>query len=187
MRIKKIDAVFGIILVLTAVFSMISVKSESVKTETASIREYARPVKVEPPLEAAVPVKQPELYDVPLDEDLQLYIISLCKEKNIEPNIVLAIIDYESDYKADATGDSGNSCGLMQVQPRWHYGRMSDLGCTDLYDPYQNITVGVDYLEELISLHNGSVEKALVAYNQGSYNGNVTEYAVNVLNIAKGI
>lgn len=59
----------------------------------------------------------------------------------------MAIIERESSGQADAV--NGDCKGLMQVSERWHKDRMERLGVTDLYDPYGNILVGVDYLSEL--------------------------------------
>ena len=113
------------------------------------------------------PIETVMLYDVPLDAELQVFIIRLCEEKHIEPSIVIAMIEKESQYDADAIGDGGASYGLMQIQPRWHQGRMDRLGVTDLLDPRQNVTVGVDYLLEMIDRYNGDIECALMAYNAG--------------------
>ena len=126
------------------------------------------------------------LYDVPLNEELQLHIISEADKVGIDPAIVLAIAKKESTYNASAIGDGGDSIGLLQVQPYWHSGRMERLGCTDLLDPYQNVTVAVDYLSEQLSRY-GSMGAALTAYNQGHYNGTVTQYAQTVLAYAEQI
>lgn len=126
------------------------------------------------------------LYDVPLEEELQLHIISQADEHGIDPAIVMAMAYKESTYRTDAVGDGGNSYGLLQVQPRWHYKRMQKLGCTDLLDPYQNVTVAVDYLAEQIDRY-GDLAKGLTAYNRGSYNGTVTQYAKTVLAYAEQI
>ena len=122
-----------------------------------------------------------KLYDVPLDAELQFRIIGLCEERGIDPAIVMAMIWKESRFHADSVGDGGNSFGLMQIQPRWHSKRMEKLGCDDLLDPHQNVVVGIDYLSACISRYDGDVAKALVAYNQGHYNGTVTAYAKSVL------
>lgn len=118
---------------------------------------------------------------VPLDKALQDYIIRESESKGIDPAIVMALIDRESEYKADTIGDNGNSFGLCQIQPKWHAERMELLGCVDLLDPYHNVTVCIDYLAELLDRYDGDMAKALVAYNQGHYKGTVTEYAEAVL------
>lgn len=131
-----------------------------------------------------------KLWAVPLAEDLQLHIADLCEEYHIQPELVLAVIEQESQYKPEAIGDSGNSLGLMQIQPRWHGERMQKLGCDDLLDPYQNVTVGVDILAE--KLAKGSTEWALMAYNGGNQyadamqgRGVVSEYAEAVIMLAE--
>ena len=123
-------------------------------------------------------------FDVPMSIDVQDHIFKVSEYYGVDPSIIVAMCYRESTYNADLIGDNGNSYGLMQIQPRWHYQRMEDLGCTDLLDPCQNITVGVDYLAELKERY-GSIDKALVAYNQGSYKGTVTAYAKAVMETAQ--
>lgn len=106
-------------------------------------------------------------YNVPLDYDLQLYIIQTCEELNIDAGVVMAMIFYESSYQADAIGDGGNSLGLMQIQERWHKERMERLDVDNLLNPYQNVTVGMAFFAELLDEYDGNVEMALMAYNAG--------------------
>lgn len=107
------------------------------------------------------------VYPAPLSAELQDYIIHLCEQYQIPPELVLAVIEKESGYDVAATGDSGKSQGLMQIQLRWHKERMIRLACTDLYDPRQNVTVGVDFLAELLGQYQ-TVEMALMVYNAGA-------------------
>lgn len=134
---------------------------------------------------ATEPEKAPEVLSywesIPLDKELQNYIVETSHANGIPPQIIMAMIDRESTYTASRIGDNGNSYGLMQIQPRWHYQRMADLGCTNLLDGYQNVTVGIDYLAELLDRYSGDIAKALTAYNRGHYSGTVTEYATVVL------
>lgn len=150
----------------------------------AQIEQYAeRQTAVE--LKAA-PMEEPVMvYDVPLDMELQLHIIQTCEEHHIDPAIVMAMIWRESGFRADAVGDDGNAFGLMQIWPYYHSPRMERLDCTDLFDPYQNVVVGIDYLAESIRRYDGDVAKALVAYNQGSYYETITGYALDVLDMAE--
>lgn len=121
-------------------------------------------------------------YDsVPMDKELQDYIIKQSNANGIDPAVVMAMIDRESDFNIDDVGDDGQAYGLMQIWPKWHYERMQRLGCTDLLDPYQNVTVGIDYLAELLDRYDGDIAKALTAYNQGSFTGTVTQYAKDVM------
>ena len=80
--------------------------------------------------------------------------------------LVLAIIEYESGYEFDKTGDNGNSKGYMQIYEKWHTDRMQKLNCIDLMNPYQNVKVGIDFLSYLLKKY-GTVQDALAAYNYG--------------------
>lgn len=153
--------------------------SEPVIREVKAVAEIATTTEEAP--------ESVEIYPVPLDEELQIFIVNLCEEHHIDPAIVFAMIDRESDFNADATGDGGNSSGLMQVQQKWHKDRMQKLDCTDLLDPFQNVTVGIDYLAECLDKGKG-VEWALMAYNGGASYANkmakkgiISDYATEVL------
>ncbi len=111
-------------------------------------------------------LKAIEFYPVPLDHDLQAFIIRTCEELSIDPAIIMAMIDQESDFRADVIGDDGASVGLMQIQERWHRERMERLGAFDLTNPYQNAAVGIDFMAELLNKY--PLEEALTAYNSGS-------------------
>lgn len=119
-------------------------------------------------------------YNVNLSNEVQDCIMVECRKYGIDPLIVIAMIERESRFNASAIGDNGRSLGLMQIQPRWHSKRMAKLGCTDLLNPIQNVKVGIDYLGELYNRY-GDIEKALVAYNKGSYTGTITNYAKSIM------
>ena len=137
-------------------------------TETPAVESQAPEVSVEVPAEP-IPEEVPEepvpvepspevktvlVYDVPLDLELQLHIIQVCEDYHIAPSIVIAMIERETQFDADAIGDNCHSFGLMQIQQKWHQKRMDKLGVTDLMDPYQNVLVGIDYLAELCGMQN---------------------------------
>lgn len=192
MKHKTLDIVFTGAIALCATVAIIYCSATTNSTQeptTATTIEETAEVVTEP-TNAEIPteeVTEPSvtLYDVPLDYDLQLHIISEAVEHDIDPAIIIAMAYKESTYRTDAIGDGGNSYGLLQIQPKWHYKRMKKLGCTDLLDPYQNVTVGVDYLAEQIDRYGGDVAKGLTAYNKGHYAGKVTNYAKSVIATAK--
>lgn len=111
------------------------------------------------------------LYDVPIDIELLDHISGLSADYEIPVELVLAVIEVESNYKADDVSKAG-AIGLMQVMPESHEDRMNHLNCTDLFDPYQNVKVGMDFLSELIEKNNGNIHKALTAYNYGQNGAN---------------
>lgn len=110
-------------------------------------------------------------YPVPLDDELQKYVVDVCVKYNVAPCVVFAIIGVETHgtYDASAIGDNGNSFGLMQIYRYWHEDRMERLGVTDLLDPYQNVLVGIDLLAELLDIYD--LDGALNYYNSGSTTG----------------
>ena len=134
-------------------------------------------------------IEEPEVtyFNVPLEEDLQDHIFNLCEERDIEPAIVVSMIQRESRFREYVIGDNGRSYGLMQIQPTWHKARMDELDCSDLLDPYQNVTVGIDILGDLLEGGN-SIEWALMAYNGGCAYANrkvsqgvVSDYVKDIL------
>ena len=127
-------------------------------------------------------------FDAPLEKELQDYIFDICDSYNVDPELIVSMIFYESSFRSKVIGenDSGYSYGLMQIMPRWNQDRMDRLGCQDLLDPYQNVLVGTDLIAEYIEEGRG-IEWALMAYNGGpSYanrkasEGTVSAYATRV-------
>ena len=189
---NKIDIFFTIAIVLCACIAFCSVnamadepeKPQKITSQVESAPESEELDEVEqvPVLEEKVEEEAPVvLYDVPLDESLQLHIIETAEFYGIDPAIIFAMAYRESTYNTKAIGDGGNSLGLLQIQERWHSKRMGRLGADNLLDPYQNVLVGVDFLAELLERYDGNMTKALVAYNKGHYPGYVTQYARDVL------
>lgn len=138
-----------------------------------------------------VEVKAVAYFDVPLNEDLQDRIFQECETRDVDPAIIVAMIQKESYFNPNCISDGGASHGLMQIQPRWHQPRADKLGCSDLMNPYHNVTVGIDLFSSLLK-QKGSLEWALMAYNGGpSYanrktnNGEVSSYARSVIDISK--
>ena len=77
-------------------------------------------------------VKTHLYYDIPLDEDLQDYILEVCHNYGVNHLIVLGMIEKESAFGPNVICDNGEAFGLMQVQPKWHQERMGRLGVTDI-------------------------------------------------------
>lgn len=196
----RLDAIFLVAIALTAIVSIgaahVSPASVDMTEPTEAVSEpttattteaTTEPIQTEtvPPVteatEAPETVPPVILYDVPLSEELQLHIISEAERKGIDPAIIFAVCFRESSFDPLAIGDDGESFGLMQIQPKWNMDIMQELGCQDLLDPFQNVTVGTAILAERLGWYDGNMEKALTAYNRGFYEGTVTQYAKDVL------
>ena len=107
--------------------------------------------------------------DVDLDAGTQWAIYRNCGYDPGLFSLVIAIAEHESELGPDLRGDNGQSIGIMQINERWHTGRMEALGVTDLTDPVQCAAVGLDYLQELARTTGNSLEDdaLYMAYNMG--------------------
>jgi len=80
----------------------------------------------------------------------------------LDPELVLAVIQVESDYDRFAISATG-ARGLMQVMPFWvkEIGHPQD----NLFDPQTNLRHGCTILRYYLDLTNGDVKDALARYN----------------------
>lgn len=108
---------------------------------------------------------------------------------DICPELIQAICFKESTFRTDVESDG--CAGIMQVNPKWHKCRMERLGVTDIFDRRGNMTVGVDYLSELIGQYE-DVSVALMVYNGDSSaedvicgTDDVSAYADEILSISE--
>lgn len=104
---------------------------------------------------------------------------------NVDPELAIAIIQRESEY--DVNAENGGCVGLMQVSLKYQKSRAEEFGFDDFFDPVCNITIGVDYLDELIETYD-DVYLALMLYNMKwnsafeMYNsGKISNYAKAVV------
>lgn len=99
----------------------------------------------------------------PLRES-QLYtdIITASQRYKIPPELLLAVISAESDFRHRIRSHRG-AMGLMQLTRD----TIRAFGVTDPFDPRQNINAGASYLSRLIRDYDGKLELALAAYNAG--------------------
>ena len=162
---------------------------EEIETEIIQWKDTEVSVEENEIVEVTEPTEKVDFYNVPLSEEIQLHIFEECEKHNISPSIVIALITMESYFDEYAKSAKGAE-GLMQVVPKWHEERMERLGCTDLFNPYDNITVGIDYLAELKE-KNSDLYWVLMAYNMGEdkatqtqENGEVTFYAMRIVEMA---
>ena len=197
MKDKQVNRMFWIALAVVTIILIVNIyvgklpkEKPSQPTTMPTVAETTtciiEPIETEPPTEAEQTTEETtiDLYDVPLEVSLQEHIIKKAEEYGIDPSIVIAMAYRESTFNPDCIGDNGNSYGLLQVQPRWHHDRMTRLDCTNLLDPFQNVTVAIDYLAELIDRY-GDMGKALTAYNRGHYDGTITDYAKIIMAYAE--
>ena len=139
----------------------------------------------------AVPVvaSANEPQDTYICEEYQKYICEISDMYCVSPELIMAMVEAESSGNPKATNKNTGCKGLMQIYEKWHVDRMERLGVTDLYDPYSNILVGVDYLMELAEEYH-ELPLVLMIYNGSSdaferlESGEFTEYANKIMDRA---
>lgn len=110
-----------------------------------------------------------KIYDISLSSELQKYTFDLCKVYEVDFELVIAIMDGESEYDIMAFGvnDNGSTdSGLMQINSCNHEWLETELGITDFFDPKQNILCGVYMIADLMQRHD-DVHEILISYNMG--------------------
>lgn len=87
---------------------------------------------------------------------------------NIDPTLLLAIMEEESGYNMRASSSSG-ARGLMQILPSTGKLMAKELFIPkpNLHDPVQNVKIGSAYLANLRDYFEGNMPLALSAYNVG--------------------
>jgi hypothetical protein len=87
----------------------------------------------------------------------------IAEEKGLDPSLVRAVVQVESNYDHQAVSPKG-AMGLMQIMPE----TAKRLGLSDAFHPEKNLTAGVAYLKGLIEKYGGELPLALAAYNAGA-------------------
>ena len=100
--------------------------------------------------------------------DIQSMIVRIAKEEGVDPALALSIAHVETggSFNPNAVGDNGNSFGLFQIH------RPSHPDYKGGTDPEANARYGIRLFKRLLDANNGSVNKAIWAYNAGQGNVN---------------
>lgn len=118
------------------------------------------------------PVKTASVMDsLAAPADITRMIKQSAQKYSVDPRLVDAVAQTESNYRANAVSEAG-AVGVMQLMPE----TAASLGVADIYNPRDNIEGGVKYIKQLLNTFNGDVSKAVAAYNAGpqavkNYNG----------------
>ena len=89
-------------------------------------------------------------------------IAAAAQTHGVDPILVQALIQVESNYKPRARSNKG-AMGLMQLMPA----TAREYKVRNAYDPKANIDAGVQKLKGLLEKWGGDVRLALAAYNAG--------------------
>ena len=118
---------------------------------------YEDPKDVEAAVEEAVRAIDPDVLEKTPYGDI---IAAMSEAHGVDPMLVRALIQVESNYRARARSHKG-AMGLMQLMPA----TAREYQVRNPYDPKANIAAGVKHLKGLID--KWGVELALAAYNAG--------------------
>lgn len=125
-----------------------------------------------------------EAKDLFANEKLQKQFLQICRDYEIDPYLMLALMKKESAFIP--TVSNGKCIGLCQINEHCHKNRMEKLDCDNLYDPYQNMLVAADYLAELLNSKRDTTE-ALMYYNMTAETakkryeaGEYSSYAIDI-------
>jgi soluble lytic murein transglycosylase-like protein len=125
---------------------------------------------------------------------IKIAVNKYCKEKDLDPRIILAIMARESGFKPDSVSPSG-AMGLGQILPL----NYEQLGITDPHDIDQNTKGVVYYFKEKLDDWKGSPNQlglAVASYLKGTgeikraggkYDGHTETYVNDILRIRSGI
>lgn len=93
------------------------------------------------------------------------------EERDIDPYLIIALIRQESLFDAQARSPAA-ALGLMQLLPSTARRVGAQIGFTvpsdqALFDPELNLTLGTQYLKDLMQRYSNNWLKAIAAYNAG--------------------
>lgn len=97
------------------------------------------------------------------------------QEQDIDPYLVMAIIEKESNYQYKAKSPYGSK-GLMQIQTSYHQDKLKGRSPLDIYT---NIEVGVRILKDCFSRYNTLRGRLYVCYN-GKGNKNYLKHITSI-------
>lgn len=148
-----------------------------IKTCDASVvaRPVAEPIVIEDVVEEQIEViqvpeeKEPIKIPVSYDVEIQNIIIEVAEEYGIEPSLMLAIAEIESNGRPDAIGKT-NDYGLMQINKVNHEWLEKELGITDWFDARQNTEAACYIITWLRNNYGPCAEDTsclLMSYNMG--------------------
>lgn len=110
----------------------------------------------------ARPKTEKVLGNLPLaDQKLSTLIESAAQKYKVDPKLVAAVAEVESNGRQEAVSQAG-AIGVMQLMPD----TAASLG-VDPYDKQQNVEGGAKYLRQMLDTFGGDLKKAVAAYNAG--------------------
>ena len=154
--------------IATATWAAVATAAEPVETQTGlQVEHMVQAMKMPTPEPVQSQANQERTYyDVPLSRELQDAVFQAAEQRGVPAGLLLAMMDQESDYRADAVSGTGDY-GIMQINTINHPRLREELGITDFMDPEQSIACGAFMIGELVDKYDGDLHRALTSYNRG--------------------
>lgn len=104
------------------------------------------------------------LFAAPVPPGLEEQIRLAAHRSSLDPLLVKAIVQVESDFQSKARSHNG-ALGLMQVMPR----TADEQAIPHALHPMSNLMGACEYFRTLLNRYQGKLELALAAYNAGPH------------------
>lgn len=161
----------SILICMIAIAIKMPTKAKAQEEPTTTTTYYEEPAKDSSKYEKYIDI-------VPLEPGIIKHIVETATEKGIDPALIFALIEIESNFKEEAK--NGPCIGLMQVNCE-NYDNPNQ-AMASLISPSLNIDAGIEILSTFLKKY--PTEKALTCYNMGE-NGakgrDTSSYAKKVL------
>ncbi len=113
----------------------------------------------------------------PLDFETACVVVQYAEQFDLNPSLILAVIDLESNFKQFEVGGADDR-GYMQIIPsteKWLAGEFGEkIGVAydpeQIFEPTYNIGLGAAYLSLLKNVYGEDYNRILSEYNRGPYN-----------------
>ena len=143
----------SILICMIAIAIKMPTKAKAQK-ETTTATYYEEPAEDKSDYEKYIDI-------VPLEPGIIKHIVETATEKGIDPALIFALIEIESNFKVEAK--NGPCIGLMQVNCE-NYDNPNQ-AMASLISPTLNVDAGIEILSGHLKKY--PVEKALTCYNMG--------------------
>lgn len=163
MRLKRIFSIVltSLIILVFSVGALNGAHRALIKNKNG-VYDYKK-IDVDKDFDQPLAVKEIKFYG-PLEKNREVLrtILSASKKYRIEPELVMAVIKAESNFKSDAVSPAGAE-GIMQIMPSTGI----QYGVLNPFNYKENIFGGTRYLRYLLNLFMGNIQLAVAAYNAG--------------------
>lgn len=133
----------------------------ALEKEVQALRQATATVPGERELFLKILIRKPSC-DQSVARAIASTVARLSQDFHRDPDLVLAVIEVESNYQLDSVSPAG-AVGLMQVMPQWV--EVFGIHCS-LKEPGCNVKAGLQLLASYEQLY-GNLKVALTVYNRG--------------------